>query len=132
MKENILSLCLLFSTFSFAQQREFKATLASGVVVCGYVNNGAFLNFTGPNVKLQHENSCLMLGMLPSLKFREDNGVTKQSFVTPGLGLGMTFTYKSLAVQLPLYYTGKTSDENGVWNVGIGIGFKLNQTLRKR
>lgn len=132
MKKIVLGLCFLFSVLAVAQKGELKATLANGVVVCGYVDDGAFLNFTGPNIKLQCANSSYMIGMLPSLKFKEDKGATKHSFVTPGLGLGITYTYKSFAVQVPLYYTGKTSVKNGEWNVGIGIGFKLSKIFRKK
>jgi hypothetical protein len=68
-----------------------------------------------------------MIGVLPSLRFKEDNGTTKNSLVTPSLGLGMTYTYKSIAVQIPFYYNSKTAITDGRWNIGIGVGLKLNQ-----
>ncbi len=131
MKKIILSISLsfLYSTIVTAQKSELKTALFDGVVVSGYVDDGAFLNFTGPNIKFQCDNSTYMVGMLPSLRFKEDEGMTKNSFVSPALGLGVTYTYKFFAIQLPLYYNGKTSVENGEWNIGIGVGLKLNQVF---
>ena len=42
--------------------------------------------------------------ILPSVRFKEDNGITKNALVTPSLGIGITYTYKLLAVQIPFYY----------------------------
>ena len=64
--------------------------------------------------------------MMPSLRFKADNSVTKNAFVTPSLGCGLTYSYKFLAVQIPLYYSPKTSVQNGKWHVGVGIGLRLN------
>lgn len=134
MKNIILNISLIFlcNAFALAQKSELKTTLFNGVIVSGYVDNGAFLNFTGPNIKLQYANSSYMIGMLPSLRFKKDKGLTKNSFVTPSLGLGVTYTYKFFAIQVPFYYNGKTSVKNGEWNIGIGIGFKLNRIFNKR
>jgi hypothetical protein len=72
-----------------------------------------------------------MIGVLPSLRFKEDKGITKNSFITPSLGIGITYTFKSLAIQIPFYYTSKTTVENGKWEMGIGIGLKINNLLTK-
>jgi hypothetical protein len=72
-----------------------------------------------------------MLGMLPSLRFKKDNSTIKNSFVTPTLGLGFTYCYKLLAVQVPLYYNSKTSLKNGNWQIGIGIGLRMNELNKK-
>ena len=96
-----------------------------GIVIAGYVDHGGFLNFTGPNVSWSHNKTKVMLGMLPSLRFKEDKKEVKNSFVTPTLGIGLTYVYERVALQLPLYYNTKTGTENGKWNMGIGIGFKL-------
>ncbi|MCY1486001.1 hypothetical protein D3C87_205060 [compost metagenome] len=96
-----------------------------GTVVAGYVDKGGFLNFTGPNVSLTSGKSKLLLGMLPSLRFKEDKSQVKNSFVMPTLGMGLTYSYKKLALQVPLYYNAKTSTADGKWNMGIGVGIKL-------
>lgn len=96
-----------------------------GVAVAGYVDKGAFLNFTGPNISLTVKRSRFILGMLPSLRFKEDEGTYRNSFVTPNLGAGLTYCYRKFAVQVPVYYNAKTAATNGKWNVGIGIGVKL-------
>jgi hypothetical protein len=96
-----------------------------GAVVAGYVDHGAYLNFTGPNVSWSRNKTKVLLGMLPSLRFKEDNKEPKNSFVTPTLGLGLTCMYKKIVLQLPLYYNAKTATDNGKWNVGIGLGIRL-------
>ncbi|MCL9805450.1 hypothetical protein NAT51_07950 [Flavobacterium amniphilum] len=98
-----------------------------GMVVAGYVDQGGFLNFTGPNISWSKNNSKIMVGMLPSLRFKEDDKEPKNSFITPGLGVGLTYSYKRIAFQLPLYYTAKTATDNGKWNCGIGIGIRLKK-----
>ncbi len=96
-----------------------------GIIVGGYVDKGAFLNFTGPNIALTIKNSKFILGMLPSLRYKEDNGIFRNSPIMPGLGCGFTYCYKQIAIQVPLYYNTKTATTNGRWNVGIGIGMRL-------
>lgn len=96
-----------------------------GTVAAGYVDKGGFLNFTGPNVSLTSGKSKLLLGMLPSLRFKEDKSQVKNSFIMPTLGMGLTYSYKKLALQIPLYYNAKTSTVDGKWNMGIGVGIKL-------
>lgn len=96
-----------------------------GTAVVGYVDRGAFLNFTGPNVSYTTGNSKILAGMLPSLRFKEDPATVKNAFVTPTLGMGITYAYRKLALQLPLYYNPKTATDNGRWNLGFGIGVKL-------
>lgn len=96
-----------------------------GVVIAGYVDKGAFLNFTGPNISLTLHNSKWILGMLPSLRYKEDSGLFKNSPITPNLGVGFTYCYKLFALQVPLYYNAKTATANGRWNVGVGMGMRL-------
>lgn len=114
-----------------AQESKFEAAFYDGIVMAGYVNEGGFLNFTGPNINATHGDSKFILGMLPSLRFKEDSGSPKNAFVTPNLGVGFTYSYKWLAFQVPLYYNAKTSTENGRWHVGIGIGLRLNELKTK-
>ena len=123
---------LLNSNNLLSQKTELKTFILSGTIVGGYVDNGAYLNFTGPGVKLQRGSSDLMIGVLPSVRFKEDNGITKNALVTPSLGIGITYTYKLLAVQIPFYYNGKTAIADGRWNIGIGLGLKLNQLITNK
>jgi hypothetical protein len=123
---------LLNSNNLLSQKTEVNTFILSGTIVAGYVDNGIFLNFTGPGVKIQKGSSDLMVGVLPSLRYKEDNGITKNSLVTPSLGLGITYTYKSMAVQIPFYYNSKTAIADGRWNIGIGVGLKLNQLISNK
>lgn len=107
------------------EEPKAKFALFDGTIVTGYVDDGAFLNFTGPNLSWTQNNSRLMIGMLPSLRIKEDHGTTKNSVVTPTLGAGLTYSHKMIAIQLPLYYNAKTSTANGEWNIGIGVGIRL-------
>lgn len=123
---------LLNSNNLLSQKTEVNTFILSGTIVGGYVDNGIYLNFTGPSIKIQKGSSDLMLGVLPSLRYKEDYGITKNSLVTPSLGLGITYTYKSIAVQIPFYYNSKTAIADGRWNIGIGVGIKLNQLISNK
>jgi hypothetical protein len=125
-------LSLLFnSSLSYAQSDKVQVVLYEAMVVVGYVDNGAYLNFTGPGIKVNKGSSMFMFGMLPSLRFKEDKQTPKSSFTTPNLGFGVTYIYKGLAFQIPFYYNAKTSTENGRWHIGIGIGVRVNNSKPK-
>jgi hypothetical protein len=122
----LLSIGFVFLRISAnAQEPKVNLVLYEGVVNGGYVDNGLFLNFGGPNLNMTFSISKILLGMFPSLRFKEDKGTPKNSFVTPALGVGISYMYKRLALHLPLYYNSKTTKENGKWNLGLGIGFKI-------
>jgi hypothetical protein len=132
MKEILFIMLSMFTTSTFAQEDKVSFALYDGIFIGGYVDNGAFLNFTGPNINATYKNSKFILGMLPSLRFKEDKGMPKNAFVTPNLGVGFTYSYKMWAVQLPLYYNAKTATLNGQWHVGLGIGLRLNELNKKK
>ena len=96
-----------------------------GFFISGYVDKGGFLNFTGPNINYTKIDSKIVIGMLPSLRFKEDKSEVKNAFITPNLGVGITYSYKNFAVQIPFYYNTKTGTENGKCNIGIGIGYRF-------
>jgi hypothetical protein len=121
---SLLVLCLFLS--ARAQHNEVNVSLYDGVIIAGYVDGGGFLNFTGPNINYSHGHSKWIAGMLPSIRIKEDQGATRNALVTPNLGIGLTYCYKALAIQLPMYYNAKTATENGRWHVGIGIGLRIN------
>ncbi|RYY34802.1 MAG: hypothetical protein EOP46_12225 [Sphingobacteriaceae bacterium] len=113
---------------NFSAKAQVKASLFEGIVVAGYVDNGAYVNCTGPAIKYTSKPFCVILGFSPSLKFKEDKvtgSATKNSVVTPSLGFGLTLAYKHLAFQLPAFYTGKTAASDGKWNLGAGLGYKF-------
>lgn len=126
---SVLSLLLLESTRG--QNNKLRFSLSTNNIVAGYVDKGAFLNFTGPSIKLENEASELLVGLLPSLRFKEDNAAIKNAFVTTSLGVGITYTYKIYILQLPVYYNSKTTTADGKWNLGVGIGINLNRIIRK-
>ena len=105
-----------------------KATLFEGVIVAGYVDQGAYINCAGPAIKFSKKPLAILVGLLPSLRIKKDKvatGATQNSVITPNLGAGITATYKHLAIQVPVYYNAKTSTKDGKWNPGIGIGYKF-------
>lgn len=116
---------LAFCSLAKAQDNSSTVNAFDGVVIVGYVDNGAYLNFTGPNIKWANGEALATLGMLPSLRIKQDDGVTQHSLITPNLGIGISYEYNGWAFQVPLYYNSKTADENGQWNVGVGVGFRL-------
>lgn len=123
---------IMYSSSIFAQQEKVMLTFYDGLIIGGYVDNGAFLNFTGPNINATFNNSKFILGMLPSLRFKEDKATPKNAVITPNLGIGFTYSYKIMALQVPLYYNAKTATENGKWHIGLGIGFRLNKFKIKK
>ena len=67
-----------------------------GIAIGGYVDHGAYLNFTGPNVSLTHKSVKFIVGMLPSLRIKEDHSSgTKTVPIMPTLGAGLTVVYKN-------------------------------------
>jgi hypothetical protein len=114
-----------------AQPGTVNLEFYDGVAIAGYVDQGGFINFTGPNINFTKGRSKHILGMLPSLRFKEDNGETRNSFVTPNLGVGYTYSFRYFAIQIPLYYNSKTAAENGKWHLGIGLGIRLNEIIKK-
>lgn len=105
-----------------------KTTLFEGVIVAGYVDEGAFINCVGPAIKFSKKPVAILVGLLPSLRIKKDKvatGAPENSVLTPNLGAGITAIYKHLAIQVPVYYNAKTSTKDGKWKPGIGIGYKF-------
>ena len=102
-----------------------KTSPISGGLVIGYVDQGAFVNVLGPNVKYKMRTVECSVGLLPSLKLKKDQNPIKNSFVTPSLGVGLTFKRKRMIFQLPLYYKSKTATVNGRWDLGFGLGYSF-------
>lgn len=125
MKKYIICIVMLWRVSAVAQENRINVGWFDGIVMAGYVNNGGFLNFAGPNLSYTNRNSKIMVGMLPSLRFKEDHADVKNAWITPNLGLGVTYSYKKIAFQIPFYYNSKTAITNGKWVGGIGIGVKL-------
>lgn len=132
MKKILFIMLSVSALRTFAQEDKVSFALYDGIFIGGYVDNGAFLNFTGPNINATYKNSKFILGMLPSLRFKEDKGTPKNAFVTPNLGIGFTYSYKIWAVQIPLYYNAKTATQNGQWHVGLGVGLRWNELNKKK
>lgn len=112
--------------FSQEGNSTIKASFFDGIAIAGYVDHGAFINFTGPNLSLTHKHIKFVMGMLPSLRIKKDRSPgTKNSPVMPTLGAGLTMVYKKIAFQLPVYYNAKTADQDGNWKIGIGVGYSF-------
>ena len=134
-KQTIKTACLaaaifLSNTMTAQTPATTKKTLVAwdGMMVAGYVNNGGFVNFGGPTLKIVKKPWSFGFCILPTMRIKEDKvakGAMKNSIVTPTAGFGFTVAYKHLVLQMPFYYNTKTALSNGKWNVGAGIGFKL-------
>lgn len=122
-----LSGLLICSSFLpiYAQSAAPTVKLWDGIAVAGYVDKGAYINFTGPAIKWTRKPYSVLLGVLPTLKIKKDNSAVKNALITPTLGAGATFVFKHFVVQLPVYYQPKSATVNGRWRPGIGIGIKL-------
>ncbi|MHA4896369.1 hypothetical protein ACXZ1K_16565 [Pedobacter sp. PWIIR3] len=124
----VLITCLALTMHFSTAESQTKAVLFEGTIVTGYVDHGGYLNCTGPSIKMIKKPYTLFLGLLPSLKIKEDQvaaGATRNSILTPFLGFGFTAAFHHLAVQLPAYYTNKTAAKDGKWKMGIGLGYKF-------
>ena len=125
-------ICLLFFALVFfaaslnAQVEKVKPVIIDGVINVGYINNGGFLNFTGPGLSATYKSSKFLFGMLPSLRFKVDKDSPKNASVYPNLGFGLTYSYKYLSLQVPMYYNVKTTTEDGSWHVGFGVGYRIS------
>jgi hypothetical protein len=120
--------CLALTMLMLNAKSQTKAVLFEGIVVGGYVNHGAFINCAGPGVKFSKKPYMVLIGFLPSLRIKEDKVITdatKNSALTPNLGVGLTATFRHLALQIPLYYNAKTTGKNGKWHPGAGLGYKF-------
>ena len=117
---------VVFSAALNAQVEKVKPVFFDGVINVGYINNGGFLNFTGPGLSATYKNSKFLFGMLPSLRYKVDKSSPKNASVFPNLGFGLTYSYKYLSLQIPIYYNAKTETENGSWHVGFGIGYRIS------
>lgn len=97
-----------------------------GFAMIGWLPNGGFLNFTGPNISITFGRQKLVVGMLPSLRYMRDEGPTRNAPIIPNLGTGITYAYDWAAVQIAFYYDNKTATQNGQWLLGLGLGLRLN------
>lgn len=130
--KRVAFLLLALHPFHIFAQAKVESTVFDGLAVVGFVDEGGFLNFTGPNLKVSRGHTAFTLGMLPSLRLKKDRGTTKNTLVYPTLGFGLTCLHKNWAFQLPLYYNPKTGTQNGTWVAGFGLGFKFNGLNKPR
>jgi len=124
----VLLSCIALTLLYSETRAQTRAALFDGTIVAGYVDHGGYVNCIGPNIKYAKKPFSIAAGLLPSLRIKEDKvapGASKNSLITPSLGLGLTAIFNHIALQLPLYYNAKTSAKNGEWNLGIGLGYKL-------
>jgi hypothetical protein len=126
-----LLILMVFSTSLVAQVEKVKPVIFDGVITAGYVNNGGYVNLSGPSLSITHNHSKFMLGLLPSMRLKKDKGTTKNAFMFPTLGVGLTYSYKFWSFQLPLFYNAKTSTTNGSWHMGVGVGYRINGLNKK-
>ena len=124
----VTAVCLALTMHFSPAKSQTKAVLFEGIVVTGYVDHGGYLNCTGPSLKITKKPYTFFLGLLPSLKIKEDKpvaGATRNSILTPFLGFGFTAAFHHVALQLPVYYTNKTATQDGKWKMGVGLGYKF-------
>ncbi|MCT1530851.1 MULTISPECIES: hypothetical protein [Sphingobacterium] len=122
----LITVLCLFGLSAKGQDKKLSTTLFEGTIVAGYIDKGAYINCTGPAVKFTKPTYSVLLGLLPSIKIKEDRATVKNSIFTPTLGFGATIIVsKKFAIQIPTFYTPKTATTDGKWKLGAGIGYKL-------
>ncbi len=136
MKKPFVNIAAVVTTFfllnavNAQHAREKKASVVAweGMAVAGYVDDGAFVNFGGPTVKLVKKPYSIGFGILPTMRIKEDPASKtspNNSMITPTAGFGFTLAYKHLVMQVPFYYNPKTSTADGKWKPGIGLGYRF-------
>ncbi len=130
IRKKIVCVFVSLSVFTacYSQEKKQSITLWDGMAIAGYVDNGGFVNFGGPTVKLVKKPWSFGFGILPTMRIKKDKvprGAIHNSIITPTAGFGFTMVYKHFIVQLPFYYNSKTPTTNGRWNTGIGVGYKF-------
>ena len=133
IKNACMGILILFSLSSLHAQQITSASKAGivawdGMVVAGYVNQGSYINFGGPSIRLVKKPWAFGFGILPTMRIKKEKvseGATRNSILTPTAGFGFTFAYRHMVVQLPFYYNSKTAVSNGKWNAGAGLGFRF-------
>jgi hypothetical protein len=136
MKKTIKTLVCIAGFFCLSHNSKAQAppppktnvSAWDGMIVAGYVNDGGYVNFGGPSVRFIKKPWALAVGILPSVRFKEDKvaaGAKKNSTVMPTAGIGITLAYKHVVVQVPFYYNAKTASSDGAWKAGVGIGYKF-------
>lgn len=116
------------STYSQEAVKKISVNFWEGMVVGGYVDEGAFINFGGPTLKFVSKPWSFGFGILPTMRIKQEKvakEATKNSAITPTAGFGFTFAYKHLVLQVPFYYNAKTATSNGKWHPGLGMGFRF-------
>ncbi len=130
IRKKIMYISLFGFVFNSLQAQNNKPSVTAwdGMAIAGYVNDGGFVNFGGPTVKLIKKPWVFGFGILPTMRIKEDKvvaGAKKNSIVMPTAGFGFMFAYKHFVTQVPFYYNSKTATTDGKWNVGLGIGYKF-------
>jgi hypothetical protein len=125
MKKYLYAGGIFISSLCFSQETgsKIRASFFDGIAVAG-CRSWSFLNFTGPNISFKNKDLKLILGMLPSLRIKEDRSSgTKNSLITPNLGAGLTAVYKKH--YRFRYIIIQNTTQNGSWKIGIGIGYSF-------
>ncbi len=122
----------LVLTKSDSAKTKISIATFDGIVIMGYVDYGGFLNFTGPNLNVVFGKHKILIGMLPSLRLKVEDTQPRNAFITPSLGAGITYSYRFLAIQVPFYYNAKTATNNGQWQVGVGLGVRINEFIKRK
>ncbi|MCC6815705.1 MAG: hypothetical protein IT267_04785 [Saprospiraceae bacterium] len=77
-----------------------------------------FLNFGGPNVKIDWGKCGIAFGMFPSIRFYDHKIFTI-------IGTGFQFSYKKWSIVTPMYYIVSPVSKRNIWIVSYGVGYKL-------
>lgn len=125
-------IAIFFCNFNAtAQDQKIHPVVIDGTFHIGYVNKGAYINLSGPSLSATYKNSKWNLGLVPSLRIKNDQSTPKSSTILPSLGLGLTYGYKFWSFQLPIFYNPKSNTENGSWHLGFGIGYRVSGFNKK-
>ena len=127
------AMCAVVTTVSFAQESPKETTKVTMKAVGSLAfsfhpgSESVFLNFGGPQIRLDYDKIGISYGMFPSLRFfygdiNDNTNLNRtKPLATPILGTGMSLYYRKLAIVLPMYYL----PVNNVWLVSVGAGYKF-------
>lgn len=105
----VLSLSKLASAAEEVKEVSFKP---GGAINLAVGTDGVFLNFAGPQVRLDYGQFGAAMAFFPSLRL-------SNTYVTPILGVGPMLNYEKIYLSLPFYFIANS------WTCAVGLGWKF-------
>jgi len=126
----LIVLLSLFASQDLFAQDDIKNTTQITTQSVGMLNGftrvnlsskAVYFTFGGPGLRYKRSKMTYFLGLLPSIRMRDDEAI-------PSVGGGFQMVYKQIALTFPSFYYAK-----GKWEfaTGLGVVFPLKTTRKQ-